>query len=147
MTVLCEHIDIGSKNINPIGWVRPGTTITHLLLPLTPITIKPPTTDTTYYDGWRQCWASMVDVSLRLQWVAVVVRPGTTATHHLLSLTPITIKPPTTATTYYDGWQRWWVSMVVVSLRLQWEAVVVTPGTTTTHHLLSLTPITINPPT
>ena len=25
--------------------------------------------------------------SLRLQWVAVVVRPGTTATHHLLSVT------------------------------------------------------------
>ena len=51
------------------------------------------------------------------------VRPGTTATHHLLPLTPITIKPPTTATTYYDGWWRWWVSMVDVSLQLHWVAV------------------------
>ena len=47
MTVFCELIDIGSKNINPIVWVRPGTAITHLLLPLTPITINPPTTATT----------------------------------------------------------------------------------------------------
>ena len=53
--------------------------------------------------------------SLWLQWVAVVVRPGTTATYHMLSLIPITINPPTsstTATTYYDDWQQWGVSVV-----------------------------------
>ena len=53
--------------------------------------------------------------SLWLQWVAVVVRPGTTATYHMLSLIPITINPPTsstTATTYYDWWQKWWFSVV-----------------------------------
>ena len=40
------------------------------------------------------------------------VRPGTTATHHLLPLKPITIKLPTTATTYYDWWRQWWLSVV-----------------------------------
>ena len=55
--------------------------------------------------------------------VVLICGPGTTATHHLLPLTPITIKPPTTATTYYDGWWRWWVSMVDVSLQLHWVAV------------------------
>ena len=91
-----------------MGWVRPGTTATHQLLPLTPITIKPTTSATTYYDGWQGWLVSMVDVSLRLQWVAGVVTPGTTAIQYLLSLSTYPPQPPsTTATTYSDDWRQW----------------------------------------
>ena len=91
----------------------------------------PPATTNTHHNqalhGWHQWWVSVVGVgagggSLRLQWVAVVVRPDTTTTHHLLSLI------------HHSRHLLWWLAAMGVvvggggggigSLWLEWVAVV-----------------------
>ena len=67
--------------------------------------------------------------------------------HHLLSLTPITINPLTTATTNYDGWWQWWVSLVVVVGGWQFMTPVGGSCGQTRHYHNPPPAITINPAT